>query len=62
MMFVSGKEKDDYLIGVAITPKKKDAKYKIGKAENNTVMSWLINSMSNDIGQNILFYDTNCEM
>jgi len=58
MMFISGKGKDDYLMGVAVSPKPNDPKYKIWKAENNMVMSWLVNTMDTDIRQNFLFYDT----
>lgn len=32
--------------------------FKTWKSENNIVMSWLINSMSNDIGENFLLYGT----
>ncbi|GAV70451.1 UBN2_3 domain-containing protein [Cephalotus follicularis] len=56
MMFISGKGKDDYLTGAAAPPPKGDPKFKSWRAENNMVMSWLINSMDNEIGQNFLFY------
>lgn len=52
MMFVCGKMKDDYLTGVAAAPNKDDPKYRARKSENNMVMSWLINSMVNEIGEN----------
>ncbi|KAL5567177.1 hypothetical protein UlMin_030341 [Ulmus minor] len=58
MMFICGKGKDDYLTGVAVPPAKEDPKFKRWKAENNMVMSWLINSMNNDIGENCLLYET----
>ncbi|EXB76298.1 MLO-like protein 11 [Morus notabilis] len=51
MMFVCGKGKEDYLSGA-------DPKYKLRKAENNMVMSWLINSMTNEIRENFLLYGT----
>ena len=56
MMFICGKGKDDYLNGVAAKPNKTDEKFKVWNAENNMVMSWLINSMTNDIGENFLLY------
>ena len=56
MMFVYEKKKDDYLIGVAMSPDKEDPKFKDCKTENNMVISWLINSMNNDIGENFLLY------
>ena len=58
MMFICGKGKDDYLTGVASPPTKEDPKFKGWKAENNMVMSWLINSMNNEIGKNFLLYET----
>ncbi|KAA8538921.1 hypothetical protein F0562_025613 [Nyssa sinensis] len=58
MMFICGKGRDDYLTGVAAPPRKKDPKYRTWKSENNMVMSWLINSMTNEIGENFLLYVT----
>ncbi|RVW33127.1 hypothetical protein CK203_117727 [Vitis vinifera] len=58
MMFICRKGKDDYLNGVAAKPNKTDEKFKVWNAENNMVMSWLINSMTNDIGENFLLYGT----
>lgn len=58
MMFICGKGKDDYLTGDAAKPNKTDEKFKVWNAENNMVMSWLINSMTNDIGENFLLYGT----
>ena len=62
MMFISGKGKDDYLTGAAIPPRKDDPNFRTWKSENNMVMSWLINTMENDIGQNFLFYNTAYEI
>ncbi|GAV62065.1 UBN2_3 domain-containing protein [Cephalotus follicularis] len=56
MMFISGKGKDDYLTGAAAPPPKGDPKFKSWRAENNMVMSWLINNMDTEIGQHFLFY------
>ncbi|RVW76072.1 hypothetical protein CK203_049183 [Vitis vinifera] len=50
--------KDDYLTSVASPPAKGDLKFKEWKTENNMVISWLINSMNNDIGENFLLYET----
>ncbi|RVX20874.1 hypothetical protein CK203_002528 [Vitis vinifera] len=58
MMFICGKGKDDYLNGVAAKPNKTDEKFKVWNVENNMVMLWLINSMTNDIGENFLLYGT----
>ncbi|KAG6635842.1 hypothetical protein CIPAW_11G071100 [Carya illinoinensis] len=62
MMFICRKGKDDYLNGVAVKPNKTDEKFKVWNAENNMVMSWLINSMTNDIGENFLLYGTTKEI
>ena len=56
MMFVCGKGKDDQLTGRAATPEMGDPKYKIWKAKNSMVMSWLINSMTNEIGEDFMYY------
>ena len=61
-MFICRKGKDDYLNGVAAKPNKTDEKFKVWNAENNMVMSWLINSMTNDIGENFLLYGTTKEI
>ncbi|KAK0586830.1 hypothetical protein LWI29_013031 [Acer saccharum] len=57
-MFICGKGKDDFITRVAESPRKEDSAYKQWKTENNMVMSWLINSMNNDIGENFLLYET----
>ncbi|XP_058068722.1 uncharacterized protein LOC131218054 [Magnolia sinica] len=58
MMFICGKGRDDYLTEVAAPPSKEDPKYRTWKLENNMVMSWFINSMTNEIGENFLLYGT----
>lgn len=56
MMFICGKSKDDHLTRAVTIPKKEDPAFKVWKSEYNMVMSWLINSMTNEIGENFLFY------
>ncbi|XP_073046876.1 uncharacterized protein [Primulina eburnea] len=58
MMFISGRGRDDYLTGVAVQPSHSDPTFKAWRTENNLVMSWLINSMTIDIGENFLLYTT----
>ena len=58
LMFIFGKEKDEYLAGEIEIPKKEDPKFKQWKIDNHMIMSWLINSMNNDIGENFLLYGT----
>ena len=57
-MFICGKGRDDYITGVSMSPAKGDPDFKQWKTENSMVMSWLINSMTNDIGENFLLYET----
>ena len=56
IMFISGKGKDDYLTGEAAMPKVSDPSFKRWKLENNMFMSWLINSINNDISENFLLF------
>ena len=58
MMFICGKGKDDYFTGEVIIPEKNDPKFRTWKTDNHMVMSWLINSMTNEIGENFLLYGT----
>ncbi|RVX14379.1 Retrovirus-related Pol polyprotein from transposon RE2 [Vitis vinifera] len=58
LMFVRGKEKDDYITGASAAPETTASTYKKWIAENNMVMSWLVNSMTADIGENFLSFDT----
>ena len=62
MIFICGKGKDNYLIGIASSLAKEDSKFKVWMVENNMVMSWLINSMNNNIGENFLLYKTTKEI
>ncbi|XP_075475242.1 uncharacterized protein LOC142505984 [Primulina tabacum] len=61
-MFICGKSKDDYITGVATAPKEDDSTFKAWKANNNMVMSWLVNSMNPEIGENFLLYSTAAEI
>lgn len=61
-MFIHRRGNDDYLTGLAITPSKTDLKYKIWNAENGVVMSWVINSMTNKIGVDFMYYETTKEI
>ena len=58
MMYIYGKGKDDYLTGAISAPPPEDPRYKVWKTENSMVMSWLINSMTNEIGEDFMFYQT----
>ncbi|RVW79568.1 hypothetical protein CK203_051705 [Vitis vinifera] len=50
--------KDDYLTGAVTTAPPEDPKFKTWKSENSMVMSWLINFITNEIGEDFTFYET----
>lgn len=58
MILVCGRGKDNYLAGAAPQPAKEDPKFKGWEAENNIVISWLINSMTNNVGKNFILDET----
>ncbi|XP_022857417.1 uncharacterized protein LOC111378451 [Olea europaea var. sylvestris] len=58
MMFINGRSRDDCLTGVAAQPSSSDPIFRVWRAENNLVMSWLIGSMTTEIGENFLLYTT----
>ena len=62
MMFVHGKGKDDYLTGVVTAPPPEDPKFKTWKSENSMDMSWLVNYMANEIGEDFMFYEMTKEI
>ncbi|RVW39091.1 Retrovirus-related Pol polyprotein from transposon TNT 1-94 [Vitis vinifera] len=57
-IFICGKGKEEYLTGAIVQPKEDDPGYRTWKLENSMVMSWLINSMTNGIGENFMYYGT----
>ena len=52
------KGKDDYLTDAISTPPPEDPKYKVWKTKNSMVMLWLKNSMTNEIGEDFMLYQT----
>ena len=58
MIFVCGKGKEDYLTGAATATGENDPAFRTWKVENNMVMSWLLNSMTNEMGENFMYYKT----
>ncbi|RVX14302.1 Retrovirus-related Pol polyprotein from transposon TNT 1-94 [Vitis vinifera] len=54
LLFICGKGKDEYLTGEAVMPETTEPGFRKWKIENSMIMSWLINSMNNDIGENFL--------
>ncbi|KAJ1416489.1 Gag-polypeptide of LTR copia-type [Sesbania bispinosa] len=61
-IFLQGKGKEGYIIGDSKSPKKGDPNLNKWQLENSLVMSWLLNTMTNEIGKNFMYYDTAKEM
>ncbi|KAF7808226.1 sacsin isoform X2 [Senna tora] len=61
IMFITGKGKEDYLT-ISTKPQPDDPKFKTWNAENQLVMSWLINSMDLEIGQDFMFFASAAEI
>ena len=59
IVFIYDKGMDDHLTSDVT---KEDTKFKSWKSKNNMMMSWLINSMNNEIGENFMFYETTKEI
>ncbi|RVW57281.1 hypothetical protein CK203_111284 [Vitis vinifera] len=58
LLFICGKGKDEYLLEKAVMPETTEPGFRKWKIENSMIMSWLINSMNNDIGENFLLFGT----
>ena len=61
-MYVRGRGKIGYLTGEKKEPAELDSQHATWDAENSMVMSWLVNSMEEDISSNYLGYSTAKEM
>lgn len=61
-MFIIGRGKDDYLYGNMQIPLVTDTLYRQWKTENAMIMSWLISSMTPEIGNNFILYPTAVEI
>ena len=57
-LFLQGKGKEEYITGEAKKPEKDEAKLKTWKLENSQVMSWLLNTMTNEIGEDFMYFST----
>lgn len=58
LIYIKGKDNEDYLIGAIKTPALDDLKYQKWKMENALVMGWLLNSMKLEVSGHYLFLDT----
>ncbi|CAN1143679.1 hypothetical protein LINPERHAP2_LOCUS13722, partial [Linum perenne] len=61
-MYVRGRGKIGYLTGAAKKPEEGKPKFDVWDAENSMVMTWLVNSMTTEIGTNYLGYATANEL
>ncbi|RVX15028.1 hypothetical protein CK203_007745 [Vitis vinifera] len=58
LLFICGKGNDEYLTGEAAMLETTEPGFRKWKIESSMIMSWLINSMNNDIGENFLLFGT----
>lgn len=56
------KERRSTSLGNSKQPDEGDPNLQKWQLENSLVMSWLLNTMTNEIGENFLYYDTAKEM
>ncbi|XP_024019292.1 uncharacterized protein LOC112090970 [Morus notabilis] len=61
-MYIRGRGKMGYLTGEKKAPAEDDPAYATWDAENSMVMTWLVNSMEEDIGSNYMCYPTAREL
>ncbi|KAJ9700568.1 hypothetical protein PVL29_006057 [Vitis rotundifolia] len=61
-MYIRGRGKMGYLTGEKKAPAVDDPNYAIWDAENSMVMTWLVNSMKEDISSNYMCYPTAQEL
>lgn len=57
-LFLQGKGKEEYITGDAEQPRKDDPNSQKWRLENSLVMSWLLNTMTNEVGENFMYYNT----
>jgi hypothetical protein len=57
-LYLRGRGKIGYITGDKKQPDKEGADYETWDAENSMVMTWLVNSMTEEIGANYLCYAT----
>ena len=61
-MYIRGRGKIGYLTGDKPAPTTEDPAYTTWDAENSMVMTWLVNSMEEEISSNYLCYSTAKEL
>ena len=55
-MFICGRGKDGHLTGEITAPEPTDPKHRAWRTDGHLVMSWLINSMTTEVGENFLLF------
>lgn len=61
-LFLQGNGKEDYMTSNTKQPTKTDSNHAKWKLENSLVMSWLLNSMTNEYGENFMYYSNVAEI
>ena len=61
-MYLRGRGKIGYLTGDKVAPALEDSLYTTWDVENSMVMTWLMNSMNEEIGSNYMCYSTAKEL
>ena len=61
-MYLRRKRKIGYLIGDKVAPTSEDSLYTTWDVENSMVMTWLVNSMNEEIDSNYMCYSTTKEL
>ncbi|XP_072062320.1 uncharacterized protein [Arachis hypogaea] len=61
-MYIRGRGKIGYLTGERSQPNITDPQYHVWDTENSMVMTWLVNSMEEDISSNYMYYTTAKEL
>lgn len=61
-MYIRGKGKMGYLTGDRKEPNANDPQHDVWDAENSMVMTWLVNSMEEEISSNYMCYSTAKEL
>lgn len=57
LLYIQGKDKEEYLTGEMVVPPRTDPRYRNWKVKNATVMGWLLNSMKPEISDHFLFLE-----
>ncbi|KAE8672566.1 G patch domain-containing protein TGH [Hibiscus syriacus] len=61
-LYITGRRKIAYLSDSMSIPEETDPKYNTWQSENTMIMSWLINSMIPEVGENFMLYQTATEI